>query len=320
MAQIIIDEDLGDLRPLIPYVEFYITNVCNLTCTNCNRFNNFNFKGFQKWEEHASDFAQWATHIRLQRVTILGGEPLLNPDIHNWVNGINRTFSKTVQILSNGTRINHVNGLYELLLKQNINKNEPWARNWLGISLHNQNDRAALDAEIRKFLKGTIRIVHKSDPENADNAVTLGGNYVYVDENGVKIPIWEYDEFYNSAVTVDLSGRYQLENSDPEAAHAICGFVSHKCYHFVRGALYKCGPVALFPEFDQQFNFDISESDRVLLNSYRPLKAHEFPDRGAQFLAEIDQVIPQCKFCPSAHTNTKIYAVSKKQNSKSGFE
>jgi len=319
VKQIIPDNNPSDPRHFVPYVEFYITNVCNLTCTNCNRFNNYNFKGHQKWSDYADQYAKWAQHIRLQRITILGGEPLLNPHLLDWVNGINATFKKPVQILTNATRLNQVPGLYDVLLKQNIDESEPWTKNWIGVSLHNEDDKYHLDQEIRKFLRGEIRIVNRDDAENLNNAKTYGGSYAYIDENNVTIPVWEYDDFYNVAVEVDRNSRYKLHNSDPNDAHSICGFVLYKCYHFIKGALYKCGPVALFPEFDQQFNFDISDQDRELLNSYQPLQVDEFSDRGAKFLSEIDQVIPQCKFCPSKHSNIKIHAVSKKQNSTSGF-
>lgn len=320
MERVVLDEDPGNPRHFIPYIEFYITNVCNLTCSNCNRFNNFDFKGHQRWSDYESEYAKWSKHVRLQRVTILGGEPLLNPSILDWIYGINRIFKKTVQILTNGTRLNQVNGLYEAVLADNIDPATPWVRNWIGVSLHNTKDRDHLDAEIRRFLRGNIRLVKRGDPEDENNATTMGGNYAYVDENNVKIPVWEYTEFYNAAVIVDRNNRYRLYNNDVERAHAMCGYAMYKCYHFIRGALYKCGPVALFPEFDQQHAFDITAEDRQLLGAYRPLIADEFPTRGQEFMATIDQPIPQCKFCPTKHEIIKIAAVSKKKDSQSGFQ
>jgi hypothetical protein len=74
--------------------------------------------------------------------------------------------------------------------------------------------------------------------------------------------------------------------------------------------------VALFPEFDQQHNLDISIEDRALLNSYRPLTATDYPELGAKFLEQLDQPIPQCKFCPSKMNNLQIFATSKNQESK----
>jgi hypothetical protein len=93
-------------------------------------------------------------------------------------------------------------------------------------------------------------------------------------------------------------GKFSLHDSDPEVAHQTCSFRMFKNYHMINGKLYKCGPVALMPEFDEQHHFEISDQDRVLLNSYRPLTVDEYDVRGEEFLRTIDNVIPQCKFCP----------------------
>lgn len=311
-----------DTRKLIHNVEFYITNVCNLNCTNCNRFNNFDFRGYQKWSDYQGTYEKWAKYVRLQRVTLLGGEPLLNPTILDWIDGINRLWNVPTQILTNGTRLNSVKGLYEKLANP-LNPAEPGIKNWVGVSLHNRNDIDRCFDEIKKFLHGDIRYYHHTDPANVNNAMTYGASHAFVDSNDVRIPVWEYDSFYRAAVHLNDSGRFTVYNSDPELAHKGCGFAMFKCYHFVHGALYKCGPVALFPEFDNQHRLDISEQDRQLINSYKPLRADEFPERGQSFLDEIDQVIPQCKFCPEFmpnEENSVIFATLKKAGSTSGFE
>jgi hypothetical protein len=82
----------------------------------------------------------------------------------------------------------------------------------------------------------------------------------------------------------------------------------------IRGRLYKCGPAALFPEFDQQHRFDMSDADREILNSYRPLSPSEFPERGAEFLDTIDNQLAMCKFCPeSLDYKNRLFAVTKNQ-------
>lgn len=319
MSHIISDDNPEDPRTFIPNIEFYITNVCNLTCKNCNRFNDYRFSGTQKWSDYESCYEQWAQHVRLQKVTILGGEPLLNPTILDWIDGINRIWKKTVQVLTNGTRLNQVPGLYDRMLRS-PDPNTPWVRNWIGASLHNPNDREKLFDEIKKFLKGTISYYHKDDPQNIDNCMTWGATHAFRDSNGVAIPVWEYTDFYQAAVHRNPAGNLTLYNNDPETAHNQCGFAKFKCYHFIKGKLYKCGPVALFPEFDQQFNLDITQEDRQLINSYHPLSVEEFSIRGKQFLDELDLPIPQCKFCPVKQWNDPLFAVTKKANSISIFD
>ena len=284
-------------------IEFYITNVCNLTCEGCNRFNNYSFAGWQQWSDHEADYTKWAEYVDIDKIVILGGEPLLNPDILDWVYGINRIFKRNVQILSNGTRLNKVKGLYEALQANG---------NWMGISWHNPDTIDEFEAEVYKFLKGDIVKVGRDDPRNI-----FGAEIAWIDENNVSIPLWIQYDFYDSAIKLNDSGRFTLHNSRPEVAHNSCGFRIHKNYHFICGKLYKCGPSALFPEFDKQYKFDISEEDRKIINSYKPLSPYEFEERGAEFLANIDNQIDQCKFCPeSLDYKNRLFAVSKNQAKK----
>jgi hypothetical protein len=279
-------------------IEFYITNVCNLNCEGCNRFNNYNFAGWQRWSDYESTYEKWADYLNIEHMVLLGGEPLLNPDIIDWIRGLNRVFGTNVQILSNGTRINQVKGLYKAL---QVNGN------WMGISWHNPDTIDEFDQSVRQFLQGDVVKVDRDHPEN-----NFGAQMMWMDSNGVKIPTWIQYDFYDSAIKTTPTGQLTLHNSDPLKAHGACGFVKHKNYHFIRGKLYKCGPAALFPEFDQQHNLDLSDEDRALLSSYQPLSVDEYETRGADFLANIDNPLPQCKFCPeSIEYKNRLFAVTK---------
>ena len=284
----------------IPKVEFYITNVCNLNCSRCNRFNDHAFKGWQKWSEYEQAYKSWSDKIQIDQIVILGGEPLLNPTICEWIAGINSIFQKEVQVLTNGIRLNKTPGLYEAIQ----NSSDPGITNWVGISVHNSNDIEWYLNEVKTFLKGKLFW---------QDSHCGGADYCVSDQNGVGVGIWLQDHFSNAAVHRLSNGRLGLYNNDPVEAHKICNFAQFKCYHFIRSKLYKCGPVALFPEFDQQFSLDLPDSDRELINSYRPLSIDEFDNRGVEFLADIDNPIPQCKFCPrdTDLTREKIVAVVK---------
>lgn len=88
----------------IPHVDFYITHVCNLTCRGCNRFNNMGLKGFQRWSDNANDIEKWATRLTFDKITIIGGEPALNPDLGNWCINLRRLWPNAEMLIqSNGT-------------------------------------------------------------------------------------------------------------------------------------------------------------------------------------------------------------------------
>jgi len=91
---------------LRPVLEIYITNVCNLECRGCNRFNNYNFKGHLYWDDYADDFERWSTRIDADTITVIGGEPALNPDLEKWIMNLRRLWPTTqIMIQTNGTYI-----------------------------------------------------------------------------------------------------------------------------------------------------------------------------------------------------------------------
>jgi organic radical activating enzyme len=272
-------------------VEFYITNVCNLTCNNCNRFNNHRFTGWQRWSDYADTYRQWSNYIELKNIVLLGGEPLLNPTINDWVIGLSETFESGIQILSNGLRLNQTRDLYEALSE--ASKITGHGAH-IGISLHNTNHFEQIRSGILEFLGDITEEYGHSTGDIRNNGIY----YSAKDRNNVLVNVYLSNTFSSSAVIARPDGTYTLHRSDAETAHNGCGFVRYKCYHFIRGKIYKCGPVALMPEFDQQFGLDITEQEREILNSYRPMTVDAWPESGQQWIAELDNPIAQCRFCP----------------------
>lgn len=270
-------------RILIDRLEFYITNVCNLTCNGCNRYNNYKFSGWQSWDESESVLNEWAEKIDIKHPVILGGEPLLNPDIAKWITGLRKLWPRHagVQVQSNGTRINRVKGLYDLIDNGN----------WIGISLHNPNDKEEIFHRIQQFLTQPVTM-------SQDKTHPVGSDYQFLDQNKKCVHVWLSDKFVQSNVIQRPDGSFALYHSDPTKAHENCTFRRFKNYHMIRGKIYKCGPAALMPEFDQQNHFDISDEDRALLFSYQPLTADASTAEIQDFFHNIDNEIPQCKFCP----------------------
>jgi len=281
---------MTDDRILIDRLEFYITNVCNLTCSNCNRYNNYKFSGWQRWSDYQDILEDWSRKIDIRHPVILGGEPLLNPDINKWITGINRLWPDHagVQVLSNGTRLDKVHGLYDTLVNGN----------WIGITVHSKDDLDEMFNIVRQFLVHPIR-------ETSDPAL-VGSDYSFVDANGKFLHVWLSNTFVSNNLIQQSNGMFKFYNSNPDIAHENCTFRRFKNYHMIRGKIYKCGPAALMPEFVSQHKFDLSDEDQKLLNSYHPLSVDEFDFRGQDFFDNIDNVIPQCKFCPEHYDYKEI--------------
>lgn len=85
-------------------IEIYITNECNLSCKNCNRFNNYNFSGHYSWQQNQQAILAWGKRITAPLITIIGGEPMLHPDLYEWTKLVTTAWPESqVMIQSNGT-------------------------------------------------------------------------------------------------------------------------------------------------------------------------------------------------------------------------
>lgn len=280
-------------------VEFYITNVCNLTCENCNRFNNHDFRGWQNWADYADTYQAWSEFIELRNIVIMGGEPLLNPTINDWISGLHRIFGCDIQVLSNGLQLLKVRNLYNTLA---ANKGH------VSISLHNPDHFEQIRQDIQQFL-GPIREEYGSGigQERKNDPFFYSAR----DVNDVLVNVHVSRDFLVASVIPGPNGRFTLHQSDPEKAHKLCAFAAYKCYHFIKGKIYKCGPVALMPEFDRQHNLDITDRQREILNSYQPMTVDTWLTHGAQWISELDNAIPQCQFCTDRVQHTLIFPVTK---------
>lgn len=92
------EETLSSTKPLdflmpyfdsdfLPYLEFHIADQCNLNCAACQHFSglvrNPHFPDFEKFSRDLKELNKYIKDIG--RIRILGGEPLMNPEIEKYV-------------------------------------------------------------------------------------------------------------------------------------------------------------------------------------------------------------------------------------------
>lgn len=278
----------------LQYCEFYITNVCNLACNGCNRFNNYKFRGFQRWNDYKDVYAEWAKELELASIGILGGEPLLNVDFKLWAEGIRKLWpSAFIKVITNGFYLNDIDGLYDLVRTNRIQ---------LEIGIHNKMHKEELMEKIKNFLVGPLE--YKFDSSNPYQV------YMFItDANKLQVKV-EHNWWFHQGALIPQDGQFTLHQSDVEAAHNICHMKT--CHHFIKGKLYKCGVVALLPEFAEQHVINLTTEDRELMTGYRPLEINDSQTTKQEFVNNIKNSIPQCKFCPTQYNGDQIWAKQKK--------
>lgn len=321
----------------LEYLEFYISHTCNFNCIGCNRFNNYLFKGHQLWQDYLEVHEQWAKKLTLDQYCILGGEPLLNPDVLKWITGLKKLWPNAkARIITNASfdrRFN--NEFYEALIDTQTK---------LEIGLHDINRKNKVVNLIKNFSKNPVLT---RGPKNLWKLPNFAANWT-ASYNSIRDQSWpdcnneeewhnlsdtikqECEQVHNFSLDILADQRQWIEMSDDNGLEVIIKpenyfytpslikqpkkntFTLHNsnpslahdvcstkyCHHMMNGKISKCGPVVLFQEFDKQFEIDLDPADRELMLKYRPLSVNSDEETTKTFFDTIRNPIDQCKFCP----------------------
>jgi organic radical activating enzyme len=218
----------------LPVVEFYITNVCNLTCRGCNRFNNYSFKGHQYWDDFSAEYKNWSQRVDIKNITIIGGEPTLNPDLESWAQNLRSLWpNSNIMVQSNGTYIQ--NNFFDFWKKYQVG---------FAISLHDLTTAEDIittwkdsigdyyDIFLKGFVfhqaavtkKGKVYTVHNSDAQHAFNCCDMKYDHTMFKGKLYKCPttaiLPEFDRQYKLTMTEEQQEIFQsytpLESSCSE--------------------------------------------------------------------------------------------------------
>jgi hypothetical protein len=274
------------------YVEFYITNVCNLSCSDCHSFNNFNFKGHHEFDINV--YQPWAEKFNLDAYSLLGGEPLLHPNLTSWVEGTRKLWPTAwAKLDSNGTYIKKVKGLHELLVNNKY---------FLCINVHESKDWDQIQKDITRAF-GQCNVIEHSDPriryngmfDNKDGHRVTGGTWL-ISSKGLPIhlrPSWEFQQTIASSTNWQkLSTKDSIYTGNTKSAHDLCQ--SNVCHTMFEGKIYKCATMATIGKFLEQKQ--LRWPDQTLYE-YQPLTLDNF---SMSEYRKLRNEIPQCKFCPTA--------------------
>jgi organic radical activating enzyme len=93
------------LKPTLNYLEIHLADHCNLNCKGCSHFSPLAQKQFTDIKSYKKDMGQ--LHLlfaSIHKLVLLGGEPLLNSQINEFLNITRSFFSKSkIIIVTNGS-------------------------------------------------------------------------------------------------------------------------------------------------------------------------------------------------------------------------
>ena len=136
-------------------------------------------------------------------------------------------------------------------------------------------------------------------------------NVKLVDANDVTVIVNKQYLFYKGSHIIDTNNHIvRLHNSNPDVAHSVCE--NTWCTEMYKGKIYKCNTLSRFYTLDEQFNLEISNSDRELLYSYEAADCSMNDDQINIWMNKRLEVIDQCKFCPEDRSMDEIFPTTKK--------
>ena len=94
--------------PYLPYLEFHVADHCNLNCAACEHYSGLVKENiFPRTNKLFSDLVQLNKIIKeIGMIRILGGEPLLNPDINLIINQTRRLWPEArIAVVTNGLKL-----------------------------------------------------------------------------------------------------------------------------------------------------------------------------------------------------------------------
>lgn len=238
---------------------------CNFTCDNCSHFSNYKHNHLVSFEELKGWYDLWQKKISPKKITILGGEPLLNKRIYDILYLTREVWDdpylRKIQLSTNGSLLSKHPQLPKVLKDTNIH---------LEISKHGN------DVAYNIFWKKVLDTV--SD---------------WVEKYDIKVKIVKSDEQWVQIYQGRGFDIEPFEDKNPEESWNNCP-TGQDCFQMADGNIYKCAPLAHLPTMNKKYN--LSEKWDPYLK-YTPLKPDCSREEIIEFFSRESE--KYCGMCPS---------------------
>ena len=206
----------------IPYLETLITKACNLHCDGCQNYTNYGLKGMADFDQLSADLAAWGQRIRPQVYRILGGEPLMHPQLADFIRAAAAIWPEARRIVVTNGLLTERNGHIIPALVET------------GTSVH--------------------VTIHSNDPKYLERLRPGIAALKQWAGQGVQIGIGDSRQFIRTYRGI---GRSMLPfNHDPVKAWDIC--TARNCLNIVDGRLWKCPTISMLGDVLEKFNLTTS--------------------------------------------------------------
>jgi hypothetical protein len=247
----------------VPKVEMHVAETCNLSCEGCNHYANYHFKGMLALAEGGSWLKAWGERVAPVHFSFLGGEPLFNPELPEYLLLARRIWPHArLRLVTNGLLLSRRGDIWPALEQ---------TRATLTVSIHSDE---------QPYRSRLERQLERARAEAARRRVRL--------EARDSITGW-YRPYRGWGPEMK-----PFDDGDPAASWRVCK--SRHCVTLRNNALWKCPPLAHLPPVAERFELWRDPAWEVPL-AYRPVTLEASDDQLRAFFARGPELA--CGMCPS---------------------
>lgn len=248
----------------VPKIEMHLAHACNLRCRGCTHYSDYGLQGVVRLADGGQWLTGWARRIEPLRFTFLGGEPLLNNELPEYLRLARTLWPRvSLRLATNGLLLPRWGGrLWPVLAG---------TQTMLSISEHSREER---------YRNRLMPILAKA----RDCAAWFG--FPFEVRNSVDNWYRLYRGWGQTMVPFD--------DGNPAASWAVCQ--NKHCVTLQDNALWKCPPVAHLPRVAKKLDLPLYPG-WIALREYEPLRPAASDDEIRAFFARAAE--PVCGMCPA---------------------
>jgi organic radical activating enzyme len=213
---------------LVNNVDIHVTNTCNLKCFGCNHLADFGYGGAFTADELIHWITPWKKRLFFKRISLMGGEPLLNPHLKDICIGFRQLFTPEetkLRIITNGIRIIKCPWLKELIQDYHVH---------VQASLHVVNGKN-VNGKLVDQVKEGLTLLEKWAEDTPNRVETNWGPLINSKEK------LNFQVFYSTAGNAIKP--FNHDDIVESKKHCTC-----KTLQLYKSQLFKCAPIAYIGE------------------------------------------------------------------------
>lgn len=269
----------------INYFETFVSWECNLKCIGCTSYCDYPHHGFPIWKDVREDMISWSQILDVENIGLLGGEPLLNAELYDWIDGTRSIFKDTfILLVTNGLLLDKWPDILKKMIDISPSK--------IMVTLHLNNEK------ILNMLEKQIGDCgHRFLVKNHHNQDYFDREYILFDRSKTfSIRVVEPDKFLKRYKGYGQN-IYPYNTDNIEEAHKQC--IDRPLLY--NGRLYRCSKIALLKRqlkmTGQLYNEEECRLWQQYLN-YKGIGYDQSIEEISDYLIKFNKAEMVCRSCP----------------------